>query len=112
MTPVAHLTADLVGVPAEQLRDAALLRALLIAAAGAAGVGAIGMPVTRQRGDGGLGAVLLADASHIVLHTFPEREVMVLDVLATSAVEARAALDVFARRLSAREIRSDTRDRG
>ena len=103
--------ADFVGVPAPQLRDAKLLHGVLIAAAGAAGLNAIGMPVGRERGDGGIGVMLVLDDSHIVAHTFPERGVLLLDVLAPSGSDARKALDVFARRLTAREIRTETRER-
>jgi S-adenosylmethionine/arginine decarboxylase-like enzyme len=110
--PIAHLVADFVGVPPQQLRDGALLHGLLIAAAGAAGLNAIGLPVARSRPDGGVGLMLLLDDYHIAAHAVPERQVLLLDVLAGSAADARRALDVFARRLTSREIRSDTRERG
>ena len=108
----AHLAADFVGVPAEQLGDAALLSGLLIAAAGAAGYNAIGMPLVHQRGDGGVVAVLLLDGAHMAVHALPARELLLLDIVAAPSHDSRKALDVFARRLAARAIHSDTRPRG
>jgi S-adenosylmethionine/arginine decarboxylase-like enzyme len=108
----SHLIADLVGVAQLPLRDVATLGGLLIAAAGAAGFTAIGAPVVRQLPSEDVAAVLLLDGCHIALHAFPRRELLLLDVLAHEAADARKALDVFARRLAPREIRSDIRARG
>jgi S-adenosylmethionine/arginine decarboxylase-like enzyme len=107
----SQLTADFVGVPVEQLRDGALLSGLLIAAAGAAAFAPIGLPVLRSREEG-IGAVLLLDGCHITVHTFPGRELLLLDVLAPTEVDARRAFDVFARRLTAREVKPKTIQRG
>jgi hypothetical protein len=46
--PLAHVSADLIGVRSGPLRDVALLSGLLIAAAGAAGLNAIGAPVVHH----------------------------------------------------------------
>lgn len=108
----AHLAADFVGVPAEQLEDASLLSGLLIAAAGAAGFSAVGMPLVHERPDGSIVAVLLLDGAHMALHAVPARELLLLDILAAGAGESRKALDVFARRLSARKMHSEVRRRG
>lgn len=107
-----HVVADFVGVSAAQLRDATMLQGLLIAAAGAAGFSAVGAPIVRKRPDEGVAAVLLLDGCHVTLHTFPASEMLLLDVLASSAQDGRKALDVFARRLLPREIRSESRVRG
>ena len=107
-----HVAADLVGVPAESCRDAALLTGLLIAAAGAAGYAAIGAPVVKQLPAGDVAGVMLLDGCHMALHSFPERELILLDILAPASRDARKALDVFARRLSPRQIRSEARPRG
>jgi len=107
-----HLTADLVGVARSRLRDADLLHGLLIAAAGAAGLAATGAPLIRQRPSNGIAGVLLLDGCHVTVHSFPERELLLIDVLAPAAHDARKALDVFARRLAPREIRSESRPRG
>ncbi len=108
----AHLTAEFVDVPAPQLGDVALLGGLLVAAASAAGLGGMHPPILRERGDGEISAVLLLDAAHITVHTLPGQRVLLFDVLAPTSHDFRKALEVFARRLTAREIHSDTRMRG
>ena len=107
-----HLIADFHGVAPAQLRDGALLSGLLIAAAGAAGFSAMGAPLVRHLPHDGVAALLLLDTCHMSVHTVPERELLLLDVLAPASHEARKALDVFTRRLPAREIHADTRARG
>jgi S-adenosylmethionine/arginine decarboxylase-like enzyme len=107
-----HVSADLVGVTAAQLRDPAVLSGLLIAAAGAAGFVTIGGPMVRQLPTDDVAGVLLLDGCHIALHSFPGRELLLLDVLAPATHDVRKVLDVFARRLTPREVRSETRTRG
>jgi S-adenosylmethionine decarboxylase len=107
-----HLIADLLGVPAAQLRDATLLSGLLIAAAGAAGFTTVGTPLVRQLPSDDVAGVLLLDGCHIAVHAFPKRELLLLDVLALGTSDPRKALDVFARRLTPRTIHSETRPRG
>ena len=107
-----HLIADFVGVAPSQLRDLTLLQGLLIAAAGAAGFTPVQPPLVRQLPTAGLAGMLLLEGCHIAVHTFPERELMLLDILSLATHDARKALDVFARRVEAREIRSETRVRG
>jgi S-adenosylmethionine decarboxylase len=108
----ASLVADFVGVPAAQLRDGARLSGLMVAAAIAAGLNASGAPLVRYHPDGGLTALVLLDGSHMSLHTFPDRGLMLLDVLVDARHDPRRALDVFVRRLEAREVRTELRDRG
>jgi S-adenosylmethionine/arginine decarboxylase-like enzyme len=48
----------------------------------------------------------------MLLHTFPDDELLLLDVLAPPTQDGRKALEVFARRLSPREIRSEQWERG
>jgi S-adenosylmethionine/arginine decarboxylase-like enzyme len=107
-----HVSADFLGVPYSQLTDASLLSGLLIASAGAAGFTAIAAPVVHQLPSDGVAAVLLLDGCHVSVHTFPDRELLLLDILSLSTHEPRKALDVFARRLTARTVHSDVRDRG
>lgn len=108
----AHVVADFVGVPASQLGDTSLLGGLLIAAASAAGFSVVGAPIVRQLPHGGLTGILLLEGCHIAVHTFPARGLLLLDVLAPETLDGGKALDVFARRITAREIRSDVRGRG
>jgi len=108
----SHLIADFSGVPSAQLRDTDLITGLLIAAAGAAGFVTIGSPVIRQLPSDGVAAILVLDGCHVAVHAFPERELLLLDVLTLATQDPRKALDVFTRRLGAKEIRSDVRSRG
>ena len=107
-----HIVADLTGVSAPALRDATSLTGLLIAAAGAAGFSTIGAPVVRQLPDGGVAAVLFLDACHITLHSLPDNEILLLDILCPASRDAQKALDVFVRRLIPKAIRSEVRGRG
>ncbi len=107
-----HLLADFAGVRESQLGDAPLLTGLLIAAAGGAGLVAIGAPLVRQRPDGGVAAVLVLERCHIAVHTIPSRGVLLLDILVCPPSDPRIVLDVFARRLPASAIRTEQRARG
>jgi S-adenosylmethionine/arginine decarboxylase-like enzyme len=107
-----HVAADLIGVDETQLRDVSLLSGLLIAAAGAAGYAALGAPVVKQLPAGDIAGVLLLDGCHIALHSFPDRELLLLDILAPASRDARKALDVFAKRLVPQQIRTEARLRG
>jgi S-adenosylmethionine decarboxylase len=108
----SHVTADFIGVAPAQLRDAALINGLLIAAAGAAGFATLGAPQVRTLPNDSIAGLYLLDGCHIAVHTFPERGLLLLDVLALATHDGRKALDVFARRVTAREVRSDQRGRG
>lgn len=110
---LVHLVADFVGVPPARLRDATQLSGLLIAAASAAGFTPLGAPLVRPHNGGeGLSAFVVLGGSHMVAHTYPGRELLLLDVLAAPPYDAAKAFDVFARRVPAREIRSEQRMRG
>jgi S-adenosylmethionine/arginine decarboxylase-like enzyme len=106
-----HIVADFVGVPSNQLADRALISGLVVAAASAAGMNAAGVPAMRERKAGGLTAALLHDDCHITVHAIPERELLLVDVLAPRAIDASRAIDVFVRRLTARTVHRDARDR-
>ena len=108
----SHLTAQFRGVPQEQLRDATLLGGLLIAAASAGGFSPIGVPAVKQHIAGGVSAVLLLDGAHLALHALPEQQTLLFDIVAPPSHDFRKVMDVFARRLTARDITSDTRTRG
>ncbi len=109
---LTHVSADLLGVRSGPLRDVALLSGLLIAAAGAAGLNAIGAPVVHHAPSGAIAAVLLLDPCHVSIHSLPERELALVDVLARDATAAEKALDVFVRRLAPTSVQSVTRARG
>jgi S-adenosylmethionine/arginine decarboxylase-like enzyme len=107
-----HLIADFAGVSADELRDTNLLAGLLVAAAGAAGLSAVALPTVRRLPSDLVSGVLLLDGCHMSVHAVPARGLLMLDVLSLAKYDANKALDVFARRLTAREIRSEQRSRG
>ncbi len=109
---LVYVSADLEGVGSGALRDAALLSGLLIAAAGAAGLSAVGAPLVRVSPVGGVSAVLLLDPCHVSIHSLPERGLALVDVFARDESGAAKALDVFVRRLAPTGVASDTRKRG
>jgi S-adenosylmethionine/arginine decarboxylase-like enzyme len=108
----ASLSAELHGVSSEHLRDAALLGGLLIASASAAGFSTIGVPTVKKQPGDGVSAMLLMPSAHIVLHSMPDKGTLLFDIVGPASHDFRRALDVFARRLSARDIKSDLRGRG
>ena len=99
-------------MPARQLGDEQLVGGLLIAAASAAGFGATEVPHVRAFPDGSVTAMLVLNGCHVVAHAYADRELLLLDVLASAARDSHRALDVFVRRLTAREVRSEVRERG
>lgn len=107
-----HLSADFAGVAEAPLGDVSLLSGLLIAAASAAGLTAIGSPTVRHLPRGGIAAMLVLEDCYMSVRTVPDRGLLLLDVLAPSAADPRKALDVFARRLPATRIHADQRSRG
>lgn len=110
--PFAHVTTDFTGVSAAKLADQSLISGLVIAAASAAGLSAAGSPVVRALPENIVAGLLMIDGCHIVAHAFPQRELLLLDILAMTQHDPQKAVDVFARRLGAREIRSEVRARG
>jgi S-adenosylmethionine/arginine decarboxylase-like enzyme len=107
-----HLTADFIGVPPEQLRDSALLGGLLIAAASAAGFSLSGVPIVRELPNGRVSAMVLIDQGHLSVHALPDRQALLFDAVAPASHDFRKALDVLSRRLTARDIKTDSRGRG
>ncbi|MDF1502459.1 S-adenosylmethionine decarboxylase [Roseisolibacter sp. H3M3-2] len=115
--PFTHVAADFLGVPAAQLRDAALIGGLLVAAAGAVGLAARAAPSVRALRRDGVAALHLLEGCHIAVQTFPREELLLLDLLVRGPADAGArgtqrAVDVFARRLAARAVHTQQRPRG
>jgi len=108
----SHLSADFVGALPSQLGDASLISGLLIAGAGAAGFSAVAAPVVRKLPGDAVSAVLLLNDCHMSAHTFPSDHLMLLDILTLSTHDPQKALDVFTRRVTAREVRCEKRSRG
>lgn len=91
-------TAELTDVPADRLGDAATLAALLIAAAGAAGLTTDGPPVIRGGATGAVVAVVGIDG-HILLHTSPPIGVCLVNIAVRTPRNPDRALEVISRRL-------------
>lgn len=107
-----HLSADFLGAPPYQLGDVALISGLLVAAAGAAGFTAVGAPLVRKRPGDAVSVLVLLDDCHMAAHTFPEQQLLLLDILTLASHDPQKAFDVFTRRLTAREVRCEQRARG
>jgi S-adenosylmethionine/arginine decarboxylase-like enzyme len=108
----SHLSAEFHGVPAEQLRDGTLISGLLIAAASAVGFSSIGMPSIRDEKTGSLSASLLLEGGHIVVHAVPSRETLLFDIVSPASHDCRKGVEVFARRLTSRDVKTVVRSRG
>ena len=107
-----HLGADFRNVSAAQLRDSTMISGLLIAGAGAAGFTTVGAPVVRKLPNDGVAVILLLDGCHMAVHAFPERELLLLDILTLATYNVSKALDVFTRRLGVATARSEITARG
>lgn len=105
------MLADLIGVPPDLLGDIDLLRGLLIAGANAAALTPSGIPATHAATGPERSLVLIVGGGHIAAHTFPERQLLLLDVLCDARHDPRRVLEVFVRRLTTRDIRSELRKR-
>lgn len=107
-----HVLCDFTGVSSTKLRDVSLLTGLLIAGAGAAGFASIAPPIVRKLPSESVSGVLLLDGCHIALHAVPDRELLLLDVLAHAEHDPGKVIDVFARRLAPSAIHGETHPRG
>jgi S-adenosylmethionine/arginine decarboxylase-like enzyme len=112
MPDFSRLSAELSGIPAEQLRNVETIGGLLIAAAGAAGFSSLGVPVSRTRPDGASDAALMLDQAHLVVHSYRDVGILVLYLLAHASHDLGKALDVFTRRLNPSRVNVEPRKRG
>jgi S-adenosylmethionine/arginine decarboxylase-like enzyme len=108
----SHLSAEFIGVPANQLHDGTLISGLMIAAASAVRFSSIGVPAVRDETSGSLSAALLLEGGHMVVHAVPERQTLLFDVVSPSSHDCRKAVDVFSRRLTPRDVKTVVRSRG
>jgi S-adenosylmethionine/arginine decarboxylase-like enzyme len=83
-----------------------------VAAAGAAGLHALGAPLVRTSGAHGIDAMLLLEGGHAALHTVPDRAVILVDLLAPVRFDLVPAFDVLSRRLAPGEVRAERLVRG
>jgi S-adenosylmethionine/arginine decarboxylase-like enzyme len=94
----SQLLTEFVGLQPSVLSDSDTLGAVLVAAAGAMGVAALGPPVVR-RGTRGFAAALICGEGHVVLHTIPDDGSCLVDIVARGGAAVDKGLDVIARRL-------------
>jgi S-adenosylmethionine/arginine decarboxylase-like enzyme len=87
------------------LRDGTSLAGLMLSAAGASGLTTTEAPIVRSLTREGLAAILLLDAGHVAVHTFPDRELVVLDLLVPAGRDPQKCVDVFARKFGVAEAR-------
>lgn len=104
--PLIQRVADFRGVSSPILRDAAALAGLALSAAGAAGLSTIESPIVRSLPRDGLALMLFLDVGHISVHTLPDRETVVLDLLVSTGRDPQKAVDVFARKFGVPEARA------
>jgi len=96
----SHAAAELTGLVSALLSDPDGLSAVLVSAAGAAGMPALGPPLVREW-PRGLAVGMLCREGHIVLHALPGEGICFVDVLIRAPAAADRALEVIARRLTA-----------
>jgi S-adenosylmethionine decarboxylase len=87
-----HLLADLHGIAAGPLRDAAAIDALLRAAAEAAGAHILHGHFHAFGPEQGVTGVLLLAESHISIHTWPEAGFAAIDIFMCGAARPQLAL--------------------
>ena len=78
----------------------------MLSAAGAAGLTTIESPIVRNLPRDGLAVVLLLDIGHVTVHTVPDRELVLLDLLVAAGRDPQKAVDVFVRKFGVPEARS------
>ena len=106
-----HGVADLGGIPEQRLSDTAGLAGLLLAAANAAGLDPASAPLVKQ-GPRGVAAFLPCHSGFVALHAVPDEGLCFVDVAGLGPVHPQRGLDIVAKRLGARALRTDARRRG
>lgn len=92
-----HETLELAALPGTLLADGAALSAIIVAAAGAVGMPALGPPMVRH-GTGSMVVAMLCREGHIVIHTSVEGLCFV-DLAARAPADIGKGMEVIARRL-------------
>ena len=95
-----HVLADLHGVQAAALRNAAALEALLREAALAADAHILHGHFHTFGGGGGVTGVLLLAESHISIHTWPETGFVAADIFMCGKARPDVALEIIERALA------------
>ncbi|MGU7812483.1 adenosylmethionine decarboxylase [Burkholderia sp. AW49-1] len=92
----SHVLADLAGIDAVLLRDAARLETILTDAAQQAGARVIGAHFHHFGGEHGVTGVVLLAESHVTIHTWPEHGFAAVDAFMCGAARAADAVDAIA----------------
>ncbi|HEU5041055.1 MAG TPA: S-adenosylmethionine decarboxylase [Gemmatimonadales bacterium] len=100
MSRYNHHVLELTEVVSTRLSDSGGLASIVVAAAGAVGMFALGPPEVRP-GPRGIAVGMLCRDGHIVLHTSPEEGLCVVDIVARAPADVTRGLEVIARRLTA-----------
>jgi S-adenosylmethionine/arginine decarboxylase-like enzyme len=91
---------ELTDLVSTRLADVDGLSAVVVAAAGAVGMSALGPPVVRE-GPRGISVGMLCQNGHVVIHTVPEEGICLVDVVAREPADAGRGAEVIARRFGA-----------
>lgn len=97
-----HQWIELTDLVSERLADANSLASVIVAAAGAIGMLALGPPLVRQA-PSGIAICMLCREGHIVLHAWPAEGVCVIDILSRGQSDPGKGIEVIARRLKPAE---------
>ncbi len=90
---------ELSALSGARLADGDGLSAMVVAAAGAVGMPALGPPVVRES-PGGVAVVMLCREGHIVLHTVPAEGLCFVSVVARAPADVGRGLEVISRGLA------------
>lgn len=93
-----HQAWELTALEPARLMDVDGLSAVVVAAASAIGMPALGPPVVREAPNGIVVGMLCRDG-HIVLHSAPAEGVCFVDIVARAPTDVERGLDVIVRRL-------------
>lgn len=95
-----HHVLELTDVNSPRLSDGDGLASMVVAAAGAVGMFALGPPQVRA-GPRGIAVGMLCRDGHIVLHSVPDEGICFVDIVARAPADVTRGLEVIARRLTA-----------
>lgn len=93
-----HTTLELASLPGGLLSDTAALSAIVVAAAGAVGMPALGPPAVRE-GSGTVVVAMLCREGHIVIHASAPEGLCFVDITARAPADVNRGMEVIARRL-------------
>ena len=95
-----HQVLELTDVIPARIADGDGLASMVVAAAGAVGMFALGPPQVRV-GPRSIAIGMLCRDGHIVLHTTPDEGLCLVDIVARAPADITRGLDVITRRLTA-----------